>query len=200
VTAFGQIHARLSGRGEGEARASGSDPARRLRAVALLLAALASHPAGAQASLPADAQPGFKYLHFLAGLSLGLSAAQLVESLGAGAPPRGSPWIPPLAAVAAAAVAGVGKEALDSTGFGDPRFSDIVVTTIGGLAASAMIVYADSLYPDTTAGRRNSASFVVSTAVVLAVPVVIGFAREVRRWRERQRAASVARAEPAPAP
>src|SRR5271157_2790183 len=82
--------------------------------------------------------PWFKYLHFLAGISVGLSASELVRE-------TSSPWLRPLVAVGAATVAGVGKEVLDSTGFGDARASDAVVTGIGGITAAAILFYAQSV-------------------------------------------------------
>jgi hypothetical protein len=129
----------------------------------------------------ADLPPWFKYLHFLAGLSLGLSASELVRE-------TASPWLRPLVAVGTAAVAGVGKEVLDSTGFGDPRFSDIVVTTVGGLAAAGILLYTQSVYPPAGTGRANSDAYVISTAVVLALPVVVGAVQEIRRYIDRRRA------------
>jgi len=167
---------------------------------ALFLAALPVQAEGpAPPAIPpitADAAPAFKYLHFLAGLSLGLFAVELVGNAGVGTSPAESPWLRPMVAVGAAAIAGTAKEVLDASGFGDPRFSDMVVTTVGGLAAAGIAAYAQSLYPPSTQGRANSAAFLLSTAGVLAVPVVIGFAREVSSWLERRRKASAAAADP----
>ena len=164
------------------------------RCIFLLALALgAALPAAAQATLPPDlvtppaAGAGelpawFKYLHFLAGLSVGLSASELVSD-------SSSPWLRPLVAVGAAAVAGVGKEVLDSTGFGDPRFSDIVVTSIGGLTAAGIAWYAQSIYPATGTGRVNGDAYLISTAVVLALPVIVGAIREIQAYIDRSRAA-----------
>jgi hypothetical protein len=130
---------------------------------------------------PGELPPWFKYLHFLAGLSLGLSASELVRE-------AGSPWLRPLVAVGTAAVAGVGKEVLDSTGFGDPRFSDIVVTTIGGLAAAGILLYTQSVYPAVPPGPANGDAYVISTAVVLALPVIMGAIQEIQRFLDRRKA------------
>ncbi len=173
------------------------------RAACVLILCLVTLPAVAQ-DMPfgwgpagLDAIPGFKYLHFLAGLSLGLGAAELAESLSSG--PGMSPWVVPLSAIATAAIAGAGKEILDSTGFGDPRFSDFLVTTVGGVAAAAMFAYAGSLYPPVPGGGPNLAAFALSTAVLLALPVTAGAVMEVTRWLERRKALSSpgARASPA---
>jgi len=168
-------------------------PMKYLAAIIAACAALTS-PAGAQAlfiGLPDKAPqtgtpPSFKYLHFLAGLALGLSAAELVQAALPGQP-QGTLLLP-ASAFTASAVGGVGKELLDLTGFGDPAVSDALVTMSGGLAAAAVVAWAQSLYPAGSAGRANEASFLVSSAAVLAIPVVIGFIGEVKRFIERSRA------------
>jgi hypothetical protein len=130
--------------------------------------------------------PTFKYLHFLAGLALGLSAAALVHWLPLAPDLQQSAVLFPAAALAASAVGGTGKELLDLTGFGDPAVADVIVTMTGGLAAAAVVSYAQSLYPASGTGRLNEASFLLSSAAVIAIPVVIGFIGEVRRFIERK--------------
>jgi hypothetical protein len=139
---------------------------------------VAPPPTATAAELPA----WFKYLHFLAGISVGLSASELVRE-------SSSPWLRPLVAVGMAAVAGAGKEILDSTGFGDPRFSDFVVTSIGGLAAAGILFYAQSVYPAAPPGPANRDAYVISTAVVLFLPVAVGAIQEIQRYIERRKAA-----------
>ncbi len=122
---------------------------------------------------------------------LGLAAAGVVDL--AADPPVGAthPWALPLTAIAAAAAGGTAKEILDLTGFGDPRFTDILITTTGGLAAALAAGYAEWLYPSTSSGRMDAASFLVSMALAAAIPVTIGFIGEIRknldkRAKERQ--------------
>jgi hypothetical protein len=167
------------------------------RALLLGIVLCVAHPVAAQApdgsalgllvgplstATGAELPAWFKYLHFLAGISVGLSASELVRE-------PSSPWLRPLVAVGMAAVAGAGKEILDSTGFGDPRFSDFVVTSIGGLAAAGILLYAQSVYPTAPPGPANSDAYVISTAAVLFLPVVVGAIQEIQRYIERQGAA-----------
>jgi hypothetical protein len=167
---------------------------RRVVTVIVVCAALSSPAAGAQSlfiGLP-DRAPetgtpaAFKYLHFLAGLALGLSAAELVHALPLSPGLRQSPLLSPAAALGASVVGGIGKELLDLTGFGDPAVTDALVTMLGGLAAAAVVGYEQSLYPGSAAGRANEASFLLSSAAVISVPVVIAFIGEVRRFIERR--------------
>ncbi len=167
-----------------------------LAVIVLACAALSCPAAGAQAlfiGLPDKAPetgtpPAFKYLHFLAGLALGLSAAELVHALPLTPELQQSALLFPAAALTASAVGGIGKELLDLTGFGDPAVADAIVTVSGGLAAAAVVAYTHSLYPADGAGRANEASFLLSSAAVIAVPVVIAFIDEVKRFIERSRA------------
>jgi hypothetical protein len=100
-----------------------------------------------------------------------------------------NPLYLPAVALSAALVAGVSKEILDSTGFGDPRFTDVLITMAGGIAAAAAVGYAGYLYPHTQTGTINSVDLLFSTAALLAVPVAIGFWKEIEKNRERNRSA-----------
>jgi hypothetical protein len=164
------------------------------RAAIIILCAAVSCSAGGQEifigipdTVPVTGTPpGFKYLHFLAGLALGLSAAELVHALPLPVALQENELVLPLAAFSASVVGGIAKELLDSTGFGDPAVTDALVTMTGGLAAAAVVGYAQSIYPPGSAGRANEASFLLTSAIVLAVPVVIAFAGEVARFIERR--------------
>jgi len=132
--------------------------------------------------------PGFKYLHFMAGLALGLSAAGLAMALPAGNVAMPDSLSLPLMALAASAVGGTAKEMLDATGFGDPLVTDAIVTMVGGLAAALVVGYAQDIYPATSAGRANAAAFLLSGAALVSIPVGIAFAGEVQRFIARLRA------------
>ncbi len=130
-------------------------------------------------------QPG-KSLHFLGGLTLGLAAAGIADLSSDPQLGRTYPLLLPLVALSASAVGGTAKEILDSTGFGDPRFTDILITMSGGLAAGLAVGYAEGLYPASRSGQVNGASFLISMAVGASIPVVIGFIGEMRSYVERR--------------
>jgi hypothetical protein len=136
-------------------------------------------------------QSAGKFLHFLAGMSIGALGAGILEGAREPGYAVQHPLCLPVAALAASAVAGIAKEALDSTGFGDPRVEDILITMAGGLTAALVVGYAGSVYPGTAGGRLNSVTFLLSTSALLALPVALGFAREIRNNIERRRAAAL---------
>jgi hypothetical protein len=144
----------------------------------------------AQESPPVDT--GFsagKYLHVLAGMSIGLAAASLTGELSPGQSFQAVPWALPLVALGAATVAGIGKELLDLTGFGDPRVEDVLITMSGGLVAAASALYSREAFPPTRDGGLNADLALLLTAAILAAPVVQGFIREIQRSEERRTAA-----------
>ena len=149
--------------------------------------------ASAQASLsadqtglaPLDPFPPGKSLHFLGGLALGLAAAGITDAVCSPAYLQKYPVVLPLVALSAATVGGIAKEILDSTGFGDPRFTDIIITMTGGLAAVCAALYAQAVYPATLTGRADSSSFLISMSVSVSFPVIVGFIGEIRRAMER---------------
>ena len=127
-----------------------------------------------------------KFLHVLGGMATGLAAAGIVEVAVDPAMPGRYPWLLPSAAIAGSILAGVSKEILDSTGFGDPQFRDILITSTGGMAAALIIGYAQSAYPGSGNGKMNSASLVFSLAALIAMPVVNGFIQEIKLYEQRQ--------------
>lgn len=132
-------------------------------------------------------QSAGKFLHFLAGMSLGMLGAGLAEYALEPTYPSQHPLELPSLAIAVALPAGIAKEVLDSTGFGDPRITDVLITTAGGLAAALIVGYAESFYPPDGSGKANSVALLISTSALLAVPVAFGFAKEVRNTIERHR-------------
>jgi hypothetical protein len=167
------------------------------RAVLLLLSlVLLPHGGWAQSAtvplftldpIPSPPAAG-KYLHFLAGMAAGLEAAGIFEYAYG---PQGTgqhPLLFPAVALSASAVAGIAKEILDSTGFGDPRLTDILITMTGGLVAAGAVGYAEYLYPPTRDGWVNGTSFLQLTAALLAIPVIVGFVVEIDRYAERRAA------------
>jgi hypothetical protein len=165
------------------------------KAFCAIVLALALFPAAASAELATDllaaAQPqpalsAGKYLHVLAGMAIGLTAATLTQDMSDPSAFAGQPMALPTVALGAAAIAGIAKELLDSTGFGDPRYTDVLITMGGGLIAAGSMLYTQSVYPQTGNGRLNSSIFSLVTALLLAVPVGIGFIKEINSAIERQ--------------
>jgi hypothetical protein len=161
---------------------------KRVPYIVMLCLILLPHPARADTGL--EPPTAGKYLHFLAGMAIGLAAAGVVQIANDPQVPAPFPFVLPTIALSAATVAGMGKELLDSTGFGDPRFTDILITMTGGLAAAAAIAYEESLHPPTHTGALNGATYLLSTAMLLAIPVVNGFVKEITSYEKRQRNAS----------
>ena len=92
------------------------------------------------AAAPLTASPSAgKYLHVLAGMAVGLTAAALTQDFNDPSAFTGQALVLPAVALGAAAVAGIAKELLDSTGFGDPRFTDILITMSGGRPGLAAV-------------------------------------------------------------
>ena len=127
-----------------------------------------------------------KYLHVLGGMAVGLFAAGVVDMTVDPAVLARSPWLLPAAGIAGAVVAGIGKEVLDATGFGDPNLSDIFITSAGGLAAALAVGYAQALSEPTRNGQLNSGAYIFSAALLAAAPVVNGFLVEIRRYAARR--------------
>jgi hypothetical protein len=90
-----------------------------------------------------------KFLHVLGGMASGLAVAGIVEAAIDPSLQTRYPWLLPAAALAGSALAGVSKEILDSTGFGDPQFRDVLITSAGGIAAALIVGYAQNVYPGT---------------------------------------------------
>ena len=154
---------------------------------AVLAMVLLCHPAGFAEDAPVLAQPlSGKYLHVLGGMVTGLVAAGVVNAVADPAVLSQYPWVLPATAMAGSAIAGIAKEVLDSTGFGDPQLSDILITSTGGVVAALVLISAQSLYPPTRNGQVDSSSFVFSLAVLLALPVINGFLVEIGRHVDRR--------------
>ncbi len=157
--------------------------------------AASADPAGLAATPRKDARPLLpplpfgKSLHFMAGMAGGFLAAAAIAATHDPQLVGSYPLYLPSVALSAATAAGIGKEVLDSTGFGGAEFSDILITMAGGLTAAAAVAYAEPLFPATPAGRTNSVTLLAATGALLAVPVVIGFIHEIVRSAQRHAAA-----------
>jgi hypothetical protein len=156
------------------------------QSIVLLVGSLAV-PAATHAEENPAPQSAGKYLHVLAGLAIGLATAATVESFQAPQDIGKSPLLLPALAVAGSAVAGTAKEILDSTGFGDPRLADVFITMSGGFLAAGAVAYAQSVFPGTDQGKQNGVTALFASAALLAVPVVIGFIKEIDRAIERRK-------------
>ena len=161
------------------------------RAVFLLAAMsfiCAGHAGGQALFTPGEPPAAGKYLHFLAGMAAGLESAGIFEcALG----PEGTArlWpLSPVIALSGSALAGAAKEILDSTGFGDPRLEDALITTAGGLCAACAVLLAHVILPQGADGWAGSQAFTQTSAALLAIPVAVGFIMEIERYRARRSA------------
>ncbi len=134
---------------------------------------------------PESSPAAGKYLHFLAGMAAGFEAAGIFEcAYGPGVMTQ-SIVLSPLAALSGSALAGVAKEILDSTGFGDPRLTDVLITMAGGLAAAMAVLLAHAILPPTTDGWAGSQAYLQTSAALLVIPVAAGFIVEIERYKSR---------------
>ena len=135
-------------------------------AASALLAGLLCRPAAA-AQTPQSAQAPDKALHFL----LGASCALLVSAIAAPAlaelpqPDLRYALQVSAAGLGAACLAGIVKELLDTAGFGDPEWLDLLATVGGGLAASAIVFAAGASNPRAPQLAPVYASFGVTLAL-----------------------------------
>jgi hypothetical protein len=163
-----------------------------MRRTAVLIAVMLLPAAGGaygQALFTPGQPPAGKYLHFLAGMAAGFESAGIFEcALGAGETARSWP-LSPVIALSGSALAGIAKEILDSTGFGDPRLSDALITTAGGLVAAGAMLFAHLVLPPDTDGWAGSQAFAQTSAVLLSIPVAVGFIVEIERYKARRAAA-----------
>ena len=142
----------------------------------------------------ADNEPIFtpgKVLHILGGWACGFAAAALTERVSAPGVRTQFPLFLPAVALAGGQIAGMSKELLDATGFGDPRFTDVLITDIGGLAAAGCEALVRP--PATASGRNGAALLFAAAAGVLAVPVVQGLATELIGDLRRTHSKAIAR-------
>ena len=140
----------------------------------VLLTLLLLNPAQGWAEEPADPS---RALHLLAGASgaLLVSAvayplvdldsdrrdAILVAGLGAGG----------------AVILGLTKELLDLRGWGQPEWSDLLLTLGGGLLAGTLVYALTCLQPAAEEGSRGVSAVYASFALVLSLPVGEGLYR-----------------------
>lgn len=157
--------------------------------VAAAVPAVASPATGAKAAIPLPLLPRLTsdgVLHSLGGTMSGLIAASVAALAYPEATARGYPLLLPAFGFSAALTAGIAKEVLDSTGFGDPQWHDIMHTMLGGALAAAFIAVAQLAF-DWHAPRRNEAVLYGSVGVAIAIPVGIGFLREIELNVEKRR-------------
>lgn len=150
----------------------------------LLTAFVAAAPAGAQAAAPLIKRDTM--LHLLGGAMTGLLAASAASAVYGRSTVEGYPLLVPSIAFSAALTAGIGKETLDSTGFGDPQWTDIMHTLIGGLIAAGVTAGVEAIGGGTSYQSKTILLAVVGVSI--ALPVGAGFAREIAIFLHKERA------------
>lgn len=127
----------------------------------------------------------WKVYHLLGGFASGLLATSVIDAGASPAVVAGYPLYLPAVALSTATAAGIGKEVLDSTGFGGAEFSDILITMAGGLLAAGVSAYVETRFPATPGGRQESATVLGVAGALLSVPVIIAFVHEIVRHARR---------------
>ena len=96
----------------------------------------AAAPAWCESSVNIGSDLPDNDLHTLAGLSVGFLAAGVVDGLGV------APAVLAPVALASALLAGLAKEMIDRAGYGSPELRDLLNTILGGVVASAGVLFA----------------------------------------------------------
>jgi hypothetical protein len=125
------------------------------------------------------AMPPDTLLHLLAGFTAGMLAPALVSLAVPESTVRDHPYYLPAIGLTAAIDAGLAKETVDSTGFGDPDWWDAVHTALGGLLAGAIIFGIEGTLPPGSDERRELEVTGAAASIAAGVPVLIGLAAEI---------------------
>lgn len=116
-------------------------------------------------------------------------AAFFAASIGADLYPPSTiqhyPLLLPALGAAAAVTAGVAKETLDSTGFGDPQWADLLHTAIGGFAAAGFVAAVERS-PGIASPSRQAALF-SGLGMSFSVPIAAGLVEEIARYLTKRR-------------
>lgn len=126
-------------------------------------------------------------LHSFGGTMSGLIAASVAAQLYPQSTIRRYPLLLPALGASAALTAGIAKEVLDSTGFGDPQWHDIMHTILGGALATAFIAAGELAFDGRHAATTNETWLYGTVGVAFAVPVGVGFLREIELYLEKRR-------------
>ncbi len=125
-------------------------------------------------------------LHGIAGAMSGFFVASAGAMVYNKSEVRAYPLLLPALGASAAVLAGIGKETLDSTGFGDPQWRDLIHTVIGGLLAAG-VVAAVERSGGNLASTREQARLYAGLGVSFAVPIAAGMLDEVRLYLVKRR-------------
>jgi len=118
-------------------------------------------------------------LHGIAGAMAALLAASAGASLYPQATVERYPLLLPSLGLSAAVAAGIAKETLDSTGFGDPQWGDLIHTLIGGLAGAGFIALIERNPGRGPGVGTNHTGLYAGIGVTLSVPIAAGMLQEV---------------------
>jgi len=132
-----------------------------------------------EAARAVDRRAPDKQLHELAGVSLALLGAAIGGAVGLPLPVR------TLVSFSFAAAAGLGKEWVDSRGYGDVEVLDFVHTLLGGVIGVAVVLYGNAVVFDTAPAGLEATSHYGQVGLMLAVPVAVELASHLTRLRSR---------------
>ncbi len=120
------------------------------------------------ANQPADTS---SVLHVLAGASSALLVSALAYPLVDLDSDQGNAVAVAGLGVGGALIAGLTKELLDLSGWGDPAWSDLLLTLGGGLLAGTLVYAVTCLQPGSAEGSRGIPVVYGAFALVLSLPV-----------------------------
>ena len=150
----------------------------------LLSSALVVVPAAAQSSVPLVKRDTM--LHILAGAMSGLLVSSAVSAIYGHTTVDAYPLLLPAVGLSAAIAAGIAKETVDSTGFGDPQWRDIIHTLIGGAIAAGITAGIEHMGGSST--YRAKTTLLATIGVTLALPVGAGLGQEISLFLKKEKA------------
>lgn len=126
-------------------------------------------------------------LHGIAGAMAALITASIGASGYSQAAVEHYPLLLPSLGLSAAVAAGIAKETLDSTGFGDPQWGDLVHTVIGGVAGAGFVALVERSSGGGPGGDPNHAGVYAGIGLTLSVAIAAGMVQEIRIFLAKRR-------------
>lgn len=159
-------------------------------------ATFGSPPAAGQGAGPSRPVPAFEwlaaalkpdtFLHAYGGAMSAFLVTSFAMHFYSASTIRNYPLLLPAIGLSSALTAGIAKETLDSTGFGDPQWSDIIHTIVGGMLAAGAIAAIELSASGQSGSLRYGSEVLAGAGFSLAVPIAAGLAEEVVLYLKRR--------------